>query len=181
MLRCAPPLILFPYTTLFRSIRKRSLLALVVIAGLLEVQQVLDVIFHDGAARGRLDRALIAAVFALNGARYVEPAQLLDGVITHAVLEDVAPGIGKGPEALAHVRAHRRALGPRRALPLAALHFSAHLRVHFLERNVADSLLCHGLSSPAAFGRSLESGCIEVCLFGDRLARPTDGPRPLRT
>src|SRR5882762_8343186 len=35
------------------GIRKRRLLPLVVIAGLLEVQQVLDVILQDGAARGR--------------------------------------------------------------------------------------------------------------------------------
>src|SRR5882757_3572929 len=92
------------------GIRKRRLLALVVVAGLLEVQQVLDVIFHDGTARSRLDRALIAAVFALNGARYVEPAQLLYGVITHAVLEDVAPRVGEGPEAFGYMRSHRGAL-----------------------------------------------------------------------
>src|SRR2546426_7792781 len=139
------------------GIRKRRFLPLVIIAGLLEVQQLLDVVLHDGAASGRFDRALIAAVFALNGARYVEPAQLLNGVITHAVLEDVAPGVGEGPEAFGHMRAHRGALGPRRALSLAALHFLAHLRIHLLQRNVADSLLCHGMSSPAAFGRSSSS------------------------
>src|SRR6266581_4669023 len=126
------------------GVRKRRFLALVVIAGLLEVQQVLDVILHDGAASGRLDRALIAAVFALNGARYVEPAQLFDGVVTHAVLEDIAPGVGKGPEAFGHMRAHRGALWPGRALSLAALHLLAHFRVHLFQRNVADSLLCHG-------------------------------------
>src|SRR5467141_891707 len=136
------------------GIRKRRLLPLVVIAGLLEVQQVLDVILQDGAARGRLDRALIAAVFALNGARYVKPAQLLDRVITHAVLEDVAPGVGKGPEAFGHMRAHRGALGPRRAFALAALHLLAHFSVHLVERDVADSLLRHGMPSPASFGRS---------------------------
>src|SRR5205814_2365051 len=142
------------------GISKRRLLALVVIAGLLEIQQILDVILHDGAASGRLDRALIAAVFTLNGARYVEPTQLLDGVIAHAVPEDVAPGVGKGPEAFGHMRAHRGALGPGRAFPLAALHFPAHLRVHLLERNVADSLLCHGCPRrprSAAFDRSLKS------------------------
>src|SRR5882672_2676835 len=133
------------------GIRKRRLLTLVVFTGFLEVQQVLDVILHDGAARGRLDRALIAAVFALNGARYVEPAQLLDGVITNAVLEDVAPGVGKGPEAFGHMRAYRGALGPRRAFSLAALHFRAHFRVHLFQGYVADSLLCHGMSSPAAW------------------------------
>src|SRR6266853_6962178 len=128
----------------YLGVGKRRLLALVVIAGLLEVQQVLDVILHDGTASGRLDRALIAAVFTLNGARYVEPAQLLDGVVTHAVLEDIAPGVGKGPEAFGHMRAHRGALRPGRALSLAALHLLAHFRVHLLQRNVADSLLCHG-------------------------------------
>src|SRR5882762_8423543 len=128
------------------GIRKGRLLALVVTAGLLEVQQVLDVILHDSTARGRLDRALIAAVFALNGARYVEPAQLLDGVITHAVLEDVAPGVGKGPEAFGHMRAYRGALRPGRAFSLAAFHFLAHLRVHLFQRNVADSLLRHDAS-----------------------------------
>src|SRR5258707_12473410 len=140
------------------GICKRRLLALVVVAGLLEVQQVLDVIFHDGAASGSLDRALIAAVFTLNGARYVEPAQLLDGVIAHAVLEDVAPGVGKGPEAFGNVRTNRGAFRPGRTFPLAAFHLRAHLRIHLLQRNVADSLPCHGMSSPTAFGRSLKSG-----------------------
>src|SRR6266581_6505676 len=164
------------------GVRERRFLALVVIAGLLEVQQVLDVILHDGAARGRLDRALIAAVFALNGARYVEPAQFLDGVITNAVPEDVAPGVGKGPEAFGHMRTYRGALGPRRALSLAAFHFLAHLRVHVLQRNVADSLLCHDISSPAVFGRSLKSGgsksaSSETGLQGRR--DPSGGPRLL--
>src|SRR5882762_10127682 len=128
------------------GIRKRRLLPLVVIAELLEVQQLLDVVLHDGAASGRFDRALIAAVFALNGARYVEPAQLLDGVITHAVLEDVAPGVGKRPEAFGHMRAHRGALRPGRAFALATFHLHAHLRVHLFQRNVADSLLRHDAS-----------------------------------
>src|SRR5437879_5414001 len=151
------------------GIRKRRLLPLVVIAGLLEVQQVLDVVLHDGAASGCFDRALIAAVFALDGARYVEPAQLLGGVITHAVLEDVAPGVGKGPEAFGHMRANRGALRPGRAFALAALHFLAHLRVHLLQRNVADSLRCHGMSSPAAFGRSLKSGVSKSASSGTGL------------
>src|SRR5258708_7712038 len=56
------------------GIRKRRLLALVVIAGLLEVQQVLDVILHDGTASGRLDRALIASLeTALQGRRERDP------------------------------------------------------------------------------------------------------------
>src|SRR5438309_8326840 len=84
------------------------------------------------------------------GATSSEPAQLLDGVIAHAVLEDVAPGVGKGPEAFGHVRAHRGALRSGRAFALAALHFLAHLRVHLLERNVADSLLCHDAPFPTA-------------------------------
>src|SRR5229473_2447038 len=132
------------------GIRKRRLLALVVIAGLLEVQQVLDVILHDGTASGRLDRALIAAVFTLNGARYVEPAQLFDGVITHAVLEDFAP---------------------------AAFHLLAHLRVHLLQRNVADSLLGHGMSPPAASAGLSKSGVsksasLETALQGRRERDP---------
>src|SRR5205807_7311586 len=95
---------------------------------------------------------------------------------------DVAPGAGKGPAAFGPVRAHRGALRPRRAFALAALHFLAHLRVHLLERNVADSLLCHGMSSPAAFGRSLKSGISKSASSGtgwqDRRKRDSTDLRP---
>src|SRR5712691_2438848 len=123
------------------GISERRFLALVEARRFFEIEQVLHVVLDDLAARRRFDRALIAAILALHRARHVEPAQLLYRVIAHAVLEDIAPGIGEGPEARGHVRAHCGALRPGRAFALAALHFLAHLRVHFFERNIADSLL----------------------------------------
>ena len=56
-------------------------------------------VFDQRAAGRRLHRALVAAILALHRARDVEPAQLLDGVIEHAVAENVVPGIGEEPEA----------------------------------------------------------------------------------
>src|SRR5882672_506925 len=130
---------------------ERRLLALVVAGRLLELEQVPHLVLDDRAARRRFHRALVAAVLALHGARDIEAAQLLDRMIEHAVPEDVVPGVGEEPEAGGHVRADRRALGARRALALAALHLPAHLRVHLLERNVADPLLRHGASPRKAY------------------------------
>src|SRR5262245_37438527 len=126
------------------GVGERGLLALVVALRFLELEQVPDVVLDQRAARRRLDRALVAAVLAFHRARDVEAAQLLDRVIEHAVPEDVPPGIGEEPEARPDVGADRRALRPRRALALAALHLLAHLGVHLFQRNVADSLLRHG-------------------------------------
>src|SRR5262249_14049555 len=64
-------------------------------------------------------------------------------MIEHAVLEQVAPRVGEEPEARLDVGTDRRALRTRRAFALAALHFLAHVRVHLLQRYVADALLGH--------------------------------------
>src|SRR5258705_13865674 len=87
----------------------------------------------------------MAALLALHRARDVEPAELFDAVVEHAVAIKVAPGIGEEPERRRHMRAHRRAFRPRRALALAALHLLAHVVVHFCERDVADAWLVHFL------------------------------------
>src|SRR3954449_12641645 len=126
------------------GICKRRLLALVVPGGLLEVQQVHDVVFDQRTARRGLHRTLIAAVLALHRARHVEPAQLLDGMIEYAVAEEIVPGIGEEPECGRHVRAHGGAFRPGRAFTLAAFHLLAHLRIHLVERHVADPLFGHG-------------------------------------
>src|SRR5882672_728033 len=132
-------------------VRKGGLLSLVVVLRLLEIEQVPDLVLDHRAAGRRLDRTLVAAVLAFDGARNVEAAQLLDGVIERAIPEDIAPGVREEPEAGRNVRADRRALGSGRALPLATLHLLAHLRVHLFERNVADSLFGHGISRRLAF------------------------------
>src|SRR5215831_600222 len=125
------------------GIGERRLLSLVVFRRRFEIDQVPDVILDQGAAPGGLLRALVAAIFALHRARDVEPAQLLDGMIEHAVVEEVAPRIGEEPERGRHVRAHRGALRPRRSLALATPHLFLHGGVHLLERDVADALLGH--------------------------------------
>ena len=53
------------------------------------------------------------------------------------------------------MRANGRALRARRTFALAALHLLAHVRVHFLERYVADALLGHWPSSAGAFRTSM--------------------------
>src|SRR5438552_6385546 len=139
------------------GIRERCFLAVVAARGFFEIEQVLDVLFHDPRARS-LDRALVAAIVTLHRARHVQSAELLDGVVAHTLVEQVAPGVRKGPESRRHVGAHRRALRPRRALALAALHFLLHLRIHLFQREIADALLAaHAMSprlrySPSASG-----------------------------
>src|SRR4029077_19696663 len=98
------------------GIRKRRLLALVVRRGLLEVQQIHDVVLDQRTARRGLHRTLIAAILALHRARHVEPAQLLDGMIEYAVAEEIVPGIGEEPECGRHVGTHGGAFRPGRAL-----------------------------------------------------------------
>src|SRR2546426_11683365 len=107
---------------------ERRFLPLGVASGLFEVEELLDVVLDQPGTRG-LDRALVATVVALHRAGNIKPAQLLDGVIAHPVLENVPPRVGECPKCAGDVGAHRRAFGPRRAFALAALHFLAHLRV----------------------------------------------------
>src|SRR5450759_1392061 len=73
-------------------------------------------------------------------------AQFLDGVIEHAITEDVVPGIGEEPETGGHVRTHRRTFRPRGTFALTALHLLTHVRSHFVEINIADALLWHDSS-----------------------------------
>src|SRR6478609_2665116 len=127
------------------GIRKRRLLPLVVRRGLLEVQQIHDVVLDQRTARRGLHRTLIAAILALHRARHVEPAQLLDGMIEYAVAEEIVPGIGEEPECGRHVGTHGGAFRPGRALTLASFHLLAHLRIHLFERDVADPLFGHGV------------------------------------
>src|SRR5207247_533678 len=82
-------------------------------------------------------RWLVATIVALHRAGNIKPAQLLDGVIAHPVLENVPPRVGECPKCAGDMGAHRRAFGPRRAFALAALHFLAHLRVHPIQREIA--------------------------------------------
>src|SRR5262245_43239448 len=127
------------------GVSERGLLALAVARRLLEVEQVHHVIL-DYAGAGGLDRALVAAVIALHRARHVQAAQLLDGVVAHAAVEEIAPGVRECPERRRHMRAHCRALRARSALAPAAVHLLAHLVIHLLQREIADALLCrHGL------------------------------------
>src|SRR5581483_1360750 len=94
---------------------------------------------------GRLHRTLIAAIFALHRARYVESAQLFQRVVGDAVSEQIVPAVGEEPERCRNVRAYGRALWPRGAFTLAALHLLAHVLVHRFQRGVANSLLGHGV------------------------------------
>src|SRR3712207_5070106 len=92
---------------------ERRLLALVVGGRRLEVEQLVVLAF-DEPERAALLRALVAAVLALDRARDVDAAQLLDAMVEDAVAEDVVPAVGEEPEARRDVRADGRALRARR-------------------------------------------------------------------
>src|SRR5688572_10357308 len=72
------------------GVRERRLLAVAVGLGRLEVEELV-VLSLDEAGRAALLRALVAAVLALDAARHVHPAQLLQGVIHDALAEEVLP------------------------------------------------------------------------------------------
>src|SRR5262249_16849336 len=128
------------------GVGERRLLTFIIFRRLLEIQKVKHLLFDQGAARGCLHRALVAAIFAGDRAGNVEAAQFLDRVIEDAVAENVVPGIGEKPKTGGHNRANGRAFRPRRAFALTALHFRPHFGVHFFERDVADPLLGHFLT-----------------------------------
>ena len=107
---------------------QRRLLALVVAARALEIDQV-AVIVLDDALLGRLDGALVAAELAQHRARHVDAAEFLDAVVGDAVLEHVAPGIGERPEHRRHMGADRLALRTRRALLGASIELGEHGRI----------------------------------------------------
>ena len=130
------------------GIGERGLLALIVTRRALEIDEV-AVVLLDHALFCCLDRALVAAELAQHRARDIDPAQLLDGMIRHAVLEHIAPAVGEGPEHRRHVRADRLALRARRALARATVEFGEHRRVLDSRRiDVADAWIGHGQVSP---------------------------------
>src|SRR4051794_23291437 len=130
------------------GVRERRPLALVEAIGRLEVQEVVVLSLLQALAAALLG-ALVAAVLALHRARDVDAAELLDRMVEHAVVEEVAPAVGEEPERRRHVRADGRALRPRRPLARAALHLGAHRVVHRLERHVADPLLLRHVVLPS--------------------------------
>src|SRR5499427_10107876 len=100
-------------------IGERRLLAVIVFSRFLEIEKVHHLVFDQRAARGGFNRALIAAVFALDRTRYVKSTQFLDGVIQHAVAEKVVPGVGEKPECRRHMGPNGRTLRAWGTLPLA--------------------------------------------------------------
>src|SRR5260370_29392496 len=130
-------------------IREGRFLAVVVFRRLLEIEKIHHLVLDQCAVRRGFYGALIAAIFALDRPRHIEPAQLLDGVVQHAVTKEVVPGPGEKPECRWHMGTNGRTLRPRSAFPLATFHFATHLCVHLFQRHVADPLLCHSDFLPA--------------------------------
>src|SRR6266568_5526933 len=122
------------------GIGERGLFPVAVARRGLEVQQLVVLAFGQAGGRGG-DRAPVAAVLALDRAGDVDPAQLLELVVTHAVAEDVVPRPGEEPETGGDVCADRGAFRPRRALARAPVHLGAHLVVHLRRGHVADALV----------------------------------------
>ena len=106
-------------------IGERRLLLIAVAGRALEVDQVSVVVLDDALTR-RFHGTLVAAVFALDRARHVDAAQLLDRMVGDAVLEHVAPGVRKRPEHGRHMGANRLAFRPGRTLAAAAVELRRH-------------------------------------------------------
>src|SRR5262249_56688872 len=120
------------------------------------------------AGIARLLRALVAAIIALDRARDVDAAELLDAVVRHAVAERVAPGIGEGPKDGRHVRAHRLAFGSRRALAAAALELGEHRRIADRGRvDIADALRGHRVPPGGSGWRGPQAANLGAGMFGD--------------
>src|SRR5258708_20085525 len=150
----------------------------------LEVQQVV-VLGLVQALFGGLDRALVAAVLAVDRARDVHPAQLLDAVVAHAGAENALPGTGERPEAGRHVGPDRAALRPGRSLPPAPLHPGPHLEIHLLKGHIADALpgSHRGLLPPGHLKApgSLSVAAAAIACNGRRMCgRPGGRPESVR-
>ena len=110
------------------GISERRLLALVIAARALEIDEVAVIVLNEPLGR-RVDRSLIAAEFAKDGSRHIDAAKLLDGVISDSVLENVPPTICERPEHRRNMGADGLALRPWRALPHAPVKLGEHCRV----------------------------------------------------
>jgi hypothetical protein len=125
------------------GVGERRLLPVVVMRRILEVDEIAVVVL-DESLPGCLHRALVAAVLALDRARDIDAAQLLDRVVGNPVLEHVAPGARERPEHGRHVGADRLAFRPRRAFAPAAIELGQHRRVGDGGGiNIADARLRH--------------------------------------
>src|SRR5262249_16878515 len=125
------------------GIGERRLLAFVVTVRALEIDQIQVIVFDQSSAR-TFHRTLVAAVFAFDRARDVNPTQLLDVVVGDAFLEHGAPAVGDRPESRGPMRAPGLAFGPRRTFAPAAVEFRQHVRI--LDGrgiDVADARLSH--------------------------------------
>src|SRR6185437_375816 len=152
------------------GIGERGLLPVGVARRGLEVQQLVVLALGEACGCGR-GRALVTAVLTLDRAGDVDPAQLLDLVVAHALTEDDVPRPREEPEAGGDVGPDRGAFRPRCALARAPLHLGPHLVVHLVQGHVADALLVrHGASStPAAscLGACHRPESSAVARFGD--------------
>ena len=129
------------------GISERRLLALVIAARALEIDEVAVIVLNEPLGRC-FDRPLVAAEFAKDGSRHIDAAKLLDGVISDPVLEDVPPTVCERPEHRRHMRADGLALRPRRALARAPVKLGKHCRVIDARGiDVTDAGLGHPISS----------------------------------
>src|ERR1700730_17175260 len=129
------------------GISERRLLPLVIAPRALEIDEVAVIVLNEPLGR-RLDRALIAAEFAKDGSRHIDAAQLLDGVISDPILENVPPTVCERPEDRRHMGADGLALGPWRAFPRAPFNPGKHRCVIDAGGvDIADAGLGHPISS----------------------------------
>src|SRR5580698_6535885 len=109
----------------------------------LEVDQIAVIILNESLRRG-FDRTLIAAEFAFHGTRNINAAQLLEIVIGDAVLEYVAPRIGKRPENRGHMGANSLAFRPRRTFARATVELGEHGLIRYRRGvHITDVRLAH--------------------------------------
>ena len=144
---------------------KRRFLPRVEARRFLEVQQVLVVLFDQPGVLGFL-RTLVAAVLALHRLRDVDAAQLLDAVVADTLVEDVAPGIGEGPEDRRHMGAHRLALGPRRTLAPAAIELGEAISADSPVRGAPADALAQGYFRARRYIGAKDRAAIAAMVYG---------------
>src|SRR5918996_4843662 len=143
-------------------IEERGLLPVIEAIGMLELEKLV-VVLLDQSLLSAPERPLRPSVVASDRLRDVDPAELLDPVITDAVPEDPLPVPREGAEHCGDASAGRLALGPRRAEPSGMIEVAAELRiVELLVGEVADARhgkrIAHTHSPPIAHRGGAEGG-----------------------
>jgi hypothetical protein len=137
-------------------IGERDLLPLGELRRRREFEELVVLIFAE-AFPSSLDGSLYASVLALDRLGYIDPAQLLDPVVAHAVPERHVPGLRERPDDGRVMRADCLALGPGRSLAARLIQIAKDLGIGYRCRvYVRDA--GHAISSGVLYAKAIEPG-----------------------